>query len=185
MKACLVSLLLLLGMFGCNRQEAGVPLAEQTGTAHGDTIIEASIGEPSTLLPVLASDSASSDINGLVYDGLLRYDKNLQLEGVMAEAWEISPDNLTITFRLRKGIKWHDGAPFTSADVLFTYQMYIDPQVPTSYAEDFKQVAHAEAPDPYTFRVTYRQPYAPALESWGAAIHPKHLLTARMSPKAP
>ena len=186
MKACLVSLLLLLGMFGCNRQEAGVPLAEQTGKpAYGDTIIEASIGEPSTLLPVLASDSASSDINGLVYDGLLRYDKNLQLEGVMAEAWEISPDNLTITFRLRKGIKWHDGAPFTSADVLFTYQMYIDPQVPTSYAEDFKQVAHAEAPDPYTFRVTYRQPYAPALESWGAAIHPKHLLDGKDVTKSP
>ena len=186
MKACLVSLLLLLGMFGCNRQEAGVPLAEQTGKpAYGDTIIEASIGEPSTLLPVLASDSASSDINGLVYDGLLRYDKNLQLEGVMAETWEISPDNLTITFRLRKGIKWHDGAPFTSADVLFTYQMYIDPQVPTSYAEDFKQVAHAEAPDPYTFRVTYRQPYAPALESWGAAIHPKHLLDGKEVTKSP
>ena len=186
MKACLVSLLLLLGMFGCNRQEAGVPLAEQTGKpAYGDTIIEASIGEPSTLLPVLASDSASSDINGLVYDGLLRYDKNLQLEGVMAEAWEISPDNLTITFRLRKGIKWHDGAPLTSADVLFTYQMYIDPQVPTSYAEDFKQVAHAEAPDPYTFRVTYRQPYAPALESWGTAIHPKHLLDGKDVTKSP
>ena len=186
MKPCLVGLLLLLGMLGCNRQEAGVPLAEQTGKpAYGDTIIEASIGEPSTLLPVLASDSASSDINGLVYDGLLRYDKNLQLEGVMAEAWEISPDNLTITFRLRKGIKWHDGAPFTSADVLFTYQMYIDPQVPTSYAEDFKQVAHAEAPDPYTFRVTYRQPYAPALESWGAAIHPKHLLDGKDVTKSP
>jgi len=185
-KACLVSLLLLLGMFGCNRQEAGVPLAEQTGKpAYGDTIIEASIGEPSTLLPVLASDSASSDINGLVYDGLLRYDKNLQLEGVMAETWEISPDNLTITFRLRKGIKWHDGAPFTSADVLFTYRMYIDPQVPTSYAEDFKQVAHAEAPDPYTFRVTYRQPYAPALESWGTAIHPKHLLDGKDVTKSP
>jgi len=186
MKHCLVNFLLLLGLLGCNRQEAGVPLAEQTGKpAYGDTIIEASIGEPSTLLPVLASDSASSDINGLVYDGLLRYDKNLQLEGVMAESWEISPDNLTITFHLRKGVKWHDGAPLTSADVLFTYQMYINPQVPTSYAEDFKQVAHAEAPDPYTFRVIYRQPYAPALESWGAAIHPKHLLDGKDVTKSP
>jgi len=186
MKHCLVSFLLLLGLLGCNRQEAGVPLAEQTGKpAYGDTIIEASIGEPSTLLPVLASDSASSDINGLVYDGLLRYDKNLRLEGVMAESWEISPDNLTITFHLRRGVKWHDGAPLTSADVLFTYQMYINPQVPTSYAEDFKQVAHAEAPDPYTFRVIYRQPYAPALESWGAAIHPKHLLDGKDVTKSP
>jgi peptide/nickel transport system substrate-binding protein len=181
-----INCLLLVGMLGCSRQEPAVPLADQAAKpAYGDTIIEASIGEPSTLLPVLASDSASSDINGLVYDGLLRYDKNLQLEGVMAEDWDISSDNLTITYRLRQGIKWHDGAPFTSADVLFTYRMYIDPQVPTSYAEDFKQVAHAEAPDPYTFRVTYRQPYAPALESWGAAIHPKHLLEGKDVTKSP
>jgi peptide/nickel transport system substrate-binding protein len=182
----LLGCLLLLAAIGCNRQESVVPVAEQAHKpAYGDTLIEASIGEPSTLLPVLASDSASSDINGHVYDGLLRYDKNLRLEGVMAESWEISPDNLTITFRLRKGIKWHDGAPFTSADVLFTYQMYIDPKVPTSYAEDYRQVSRAEAPDPYTFRVTYPQPYAPALESWALPIHPKHLLEGKDVTKSP
>lgn len=180
-----ILLLIMMGL-GCNRQETAVPVAGQGGKpAYGDTFIEASIGEPSTLLPVLASDSASSDINGLVYDGLLRYDKNLLLEGVLAESWEISPDNLTFTFHLRKGVKWHDGAPFTSADVLFTYRMYIDPKVPTSYAEDFKQVATAEAPDPYTFRVTYRQPYAPALESWGTNIHPRHLLEGKDVTKSP
>jgi len=186
MKSYVLSCLLLLGVFGCNRQEAVIPAAEQEHKpAYGDTLIEASIGEPNTLLPVLASDSASSDINGQVYDGLLRYDKNLQLMGVMAESWEISPDNLTITFHLRKGVKWHDGAPFTSADVLFTYRMYIDPKVPTSYAEDYKQVAKAEAPDPYTFRVTYPRPYAPALESWSLPIHPKHLLDGRDVTKSP
>jgi peptide/nickel transport system substrate-binding protein len=63
--------------------------------------------------------------------------------------------------------------------------MYIDPQVPTSYAEDFKQVASAEAPDPHTFRVTYREPYAPALESWGTAIHPRHLLEGKDVTKSP
>ena len=186
MKSYVLSCLLLLGVFGCNRQEAVIPAAEhEHKPAYGDTLIEASIGEPNTLLPVLASDSASSDINGQVYDGLLRYDKNLQLMGVMAESWEISPDNLTITFHLRKGVKWHDGAPFTSADVLFTYRMYIDPKVPTSYAEDYKQVAKAEAPDPYTFRVTYPRPYAPALESWSLPIHPKHLLDGRDVTKSP
>ena len=91
-------------------------------------VITASIGEPSNLLPVLASDSASSDINGLVYNGLVRYDKDLKLEGVLAESWEISEDNLSITFHLRKGLSWHDGAPFTSDDVLFTYRMYINPE---------------------------------------------------------
>jgi len=176
----------LILLCGCNRQEPALPAeGAAAAPAYGDTFIEASIGEPSNLLPVLASDSASSDINGLVYNGLVRYDKDLKLEGVLAESWEISEDNLTITFHLRKGVKWHDGTPFTSADVLFTYRMYTNPEVPTSYAEDFLQVARAEAPDEFTFRVTYDKPYAPALESWGTSIHPRHLLEGADVTKSP
>jgi peptide/nickel transport system substrate-binding protein len=171
---------------GCEQQQATVPAeGEAAKPAYGDTFIEASIAEPNNLLPVLSSDSASSDINNKVYNGLIRYDKNLELEGELAESWEISEDNLSFTFHLRKGVTWHDGAPFTSADVLFTYQMYINPDVPTSYAEDFLQVAKAEALDDYTFRVTYEKPYAPALESWGTSIHPKHLLEGQDVTKSP
>jgi peptide/nickel transport system substrate-binding protein len=177
---------LLFVTVACEQQEVVIPAeGEAAKPVHGDTFIEASIGEPNNLLPVLASDSASSDINGKVYNGLIRYDKNLQLEGELAESWEISEDKLSFTFHLRKDVTWHDGAPFTSADVLFTYQLYINPDVPTSYAEDFLQVAKAEAPDPYTFRVTYEKPYAPALESWGTSIHPKHLLEGKEITKSP
>ncbi|MEJ2470150.1 MAG: peptide-binding protein [Desulfuromonadales bacterium] len=184
MRFILVLILLLLS--ACEQQQAVVPAeGDAAKPVPGDTFIEASIGEPNNLLPVLSSDSASSDINQLVYNGLVRYDKNLRLEGELAESWEISEDNLTLTFHLRKGVTWHDGAPFTSDDVLFTYQLYTDPEVPTSYAEDFLQVAVAEAPDPYTFRVTYEKPYAPALESWGTPIHPKHLLQDEDVTKSP
>lgn len=169
----------------CEQQGVVPAEGEAAKPSYGDTFIEASIGEPSNLLPVLSSDSASSDINRHVYNGLVRYDKNLVLEGELAESWEVSADKLTITFHLRKGVLWHDGTPFTSADVLFTYQMYINPEVPTSYAEDFLQVASAEAPDEHTFRVTYDKPYAPALESWGTAIHPKHLLEGQDVTKSP
>jgi len=184
--ACLLVLLLIV-LSGCENRDVTLPVASgnDSGPVPGDTFIEASIGEPNNLLPVLASDSASSSINGYVYNGLVRYDKNFVLEGELAESWEISGDNLTITFHLRKGVTWHDATPFTSADVLFTYRMYIDPQVPTSYAEDFKQVVKADTPDDYTFRVTYAKPYAPALESWGTAIHPKHLLEGVEVTKSP
>jgi len=172
-----LSLLVLLGLsLGACRQGEAPGTSESSAPVAGDTFIQGSIGEPNILLPVLASDSASSEINGLVYNGLVRYDKNFVPEGELAESWSISPDNLTITFRLRRGVTWHDGAPFTSADVMFTYRMYIDPETPTSYAEDYLQVVKAEAPDDYTFRVTYAEPYAPALMSWGVSIHPKHLL---------
>jgi peptide/nickel transport system substrate-binding protein len=173
--------ILMLGiilLWGCDRQSVA-PAKDGDGDqppAYGDTLLMGSIGEPSNLLPVLASDSASGDIHGLVYNGLLRYDKNLQVEGDLAEAWEISPDNLTITFHLRKDVRWHDGQPFTAADALFTYRLLIDPQVPTAYAERYRQVVRAEAPDPYTFRVTYAKPLASALVSWMFPVHPKHLL---------
>lgn len=177
---------LIFCMTGCDRQEtkqATTPVSDEP--VYGGTFIEASIGEPNNLLPVLASDSASSDINGQVYNGLVRYDKDLNLEGELAESWEISDDGLTITFHLREGVTWHDGEPFTSADVLFTYRMYVDPKTPTAYAESYRQVARAEAPDPLTFRVTYEKPYAPALGSWGVAIHPKHLLEGQSLTDSP
>lgn len=187
MNICRWGLVLLMAVISaCSNSEQPATVSATDDTpAHGDTFIEASIGDASNLLPVLSSDSASSDISGLVYNGLVRYDKDLKIEGELAESWDISEDNLTITFKLHKGVKWHDGAPFTSADVLFNYQLYTDPKTPTAYAESFKQVASAEAPDPYTFRVTYTQPYAPALISWGMPVHPRHLLEGKDVTKSP
>lgn len=182
----LLLLLICLLLPGCDRQETPPTAAGGKALpAYGDTIIMGSIGDASNLLPVLASDSASSDINGMVYNGLVRYDQDLQIEGELAESWEISEDNLTITFHLRRGVKWHDGAPFTADDVLFTYQLYVDPDTPTAYAEPYRQVTSAEVLDPYTFRVTYEKPYAPALISWGVSIHPKHLLEGADVTKSP
>jgi peptide/nickel transport system substrate-binding protein len=170
---------------GCRRQEAVVPQEGEGEPACGDTLLMGSIGDASNLLPVLASDSASSDINGLVYNGLVRYDKNLEIEGDLAESWDISPDNLTLTFHLRKDVRWHDGAPFTAEDVLFTYRLLVDPKVPTAYAERYRQVDKAEVLDPHTFRVTYRKPLATALISWAFAMHPRHLLEGQDITKSP
>ncbi|MBT0654363.1 peptide-binding protein [Geomobilimonas luticola] len=176
---CLV--LLVFSLAACNEGKQAVPAGPRLPgiPAYGDALVAGSIGEPSTLLPLLASDSASRDVAGQIYNGLVRYDKNLKLEGDLAEKWEISRDGLTITFHLRKGVTWHDGQPFTSRDVLYTYRVTIDPKTPTAYAENFKQVKRAEAPDPYTFRVTYAKPFAPALESWGVEILPAHLLEGK------
>ncbi|GFO66777.1 peptide-binding protein [Geomonas limicola] len=153
--------------------------------AYGDALITGSIGEPNTLIPLLASDSASHEVAGLVYNGLVRYDKNLKLEGDLARSWEVSPDGLTITFHLRPGVKWHDGKEFTSRDVLYTYRVTVDPKTPTAYSEDFKQVKKAEALDTYTFQVSYDKPFAPALASWGIAILPAHLLEGKDITKSP
>lgn len=174
-----LTLLTLLPLGACTRSEtAAKPAAGDGGPAYGDTLVEASIGDISGLIPNITSDSSSQDIGGLIYSNLVRTDKNLRLEGELVEGWDISPDQLTITFHVRKGVKWHDGVALTAADVDFTYRYMIDPKTPTAYAESFRQVRHAEVVDPYTYRVTYEKPYSPALLSWGIWILPRHILEA-------
>ncbi len=173
----LIALFLLVAACGGGKPEsAGKGTAVPDVPAHGDAIVEGSIGDVSGFLTAVTSDASSHEAAGYVFNGLVRYDKDLKLEGELAESWEVSPDGKRITFHLRKGVKWHDGAPFTSDDVMFTYRRMIDPRTPTAYGEDFKQVKRAAAPDPHTFVVEYARPFAPALASWGMHILPKHLL---------
>ena len=154
-------------------------------TAYGDIMVRGDIGDASNLIPLLASDSPSHNIAGMIYNGLVKYDKDMKIIGDLAESWEVSPNGLVITFHLRKEVKWHDGQPFTSADVLFTYQVTVDPKTPTAYAGDFLKIKKAEVIDDYTFRVTYDKPFAPALISWGNAILPQHLLFGKDITKSP
>ncbi len=98
---------------------------------YGDAMVTASIADARTLVPILASDSASSDICGMIFNGLVKYDKDINLAPDLAESWDIEEDGLVIIFHLRKGVFWHDGRPFSAEDVRFTYQKLIDPNVRT------------------------------------------------------
>lgn len=180
---CLLMLLLFsIILISCNRPETATAPVIQVSSAvpaTGDSLVEGTIGEASTLIPLLATDSSSHAVAGQIYNGLVKYDKNLNIVGDLAESFDISRDGLNITFHLRHGVRWHDGAPLTSRDVLYTYQVTIDPKTPTAYAEDFKQVKKITAPDSHTVRVTYDSPFAPALASWGMNILPAHLLEGK------
>lgn len=143
---------------------------------YGDAIVTASISDARTLVPILASDSASGDIVGLIFNGLVKYDKDINLTGDLAESWEIEEGGLVIIFHLRKNVFWHDGHRFSADDVEFTYKKLIDPKVPTPYGGDFERVKSLEIIDDYTVKVTYKEPFAPGLSSWGMPIMPKHLL---------
>jgi peptide/nickel transport system substrate-binding protein len=175
-----------LVLAGCQAgQQQPQPQAGNGTPAYGDTLVEGTIGEASTLLPILATDSASHSVAGQIYNGLIKYDKDLRLVADLAESFTVAANGLTITFRLRHNVRWHDGAPFTARDVLYTYRVIIDPKTPTAYSEDFKQVASVTAPDPFTVVVRYRTPFAPALASWGVAILPAHLLEGQDITKSP
>ncbi|MDX8414222.1 MAG: peptide-binding protein [Mariprofundales bacterium] len=153
--------------------------AEQTSSAKpaiGDRMVSATIGDASNLIPMIAGDAASHEIADQLYLSLLKYDANLNIVGQLAASWQVSKDNLSITFHLRKGLKWSDGHPFSSADCLFTLRLIQDKHTQSPYKSDYARVTHAEAPDPLSFVVHYQQPYSPALTSWGQlAILPKHI----------
>ena len=159
---------------------AGLPAAASAASepqsARGDALVVGSIGDASRLLPILASDSASGDIVGLLFNGLLKYNERLEIVGDLAESWTVSPNSLTLTFTLRPNARWHDGAPVTAEDVQFTYQKLIDPAVRTPFSSSYELIQGVDVLDARTVRVTYREPFAPALESWMMGIIPKHLL---------
>ncbi|HSB30615.1 MAG TPA: peptide-binding protein [Candidatus Sulfobium mesophilum] len=156
------------------------PVRAEGETAYGDALVTGTIGEPTILIPMLAGDSASHEVAGMIFNGLVKYDTDLSVIGDLAESWDVSKDGLVITFHLRKGVRWTDGADFTAEDVMFGYKTIIDKKTPTAYSEDFLQVKKAEVVDNYTFKVTYEKPFAPALTSWGGlVVLPKHLLEGK------
>ena len=161
------------------------PGAGAAGPVPGGSIVVGTIGEATSLIPMITSDSASSEIQGFIYNGLVKYDKNINLVGDLAESWQVSEDGLSITFKLRKGVRWQDGKPYTAKDALFSYQFMVDPNTPTPYSGDYLKVKTAEALDDYTFRVTYQEIFAPGLSSWGLPQLPAHLLKGKNVRESP
>ena len=173
-----VFFLLCLALSACTKavEEKRPQSPDLDIAAYGGTIIEAGIGDARTLVPILASDSASGQICSMVFNGLVKYDKDLMLTGDLAEKWQVNKEGLEIIFYLRKNVRWHDGAVFDAQDVEFTYKSLINPKVRTPYSGDFEKVKSLEIIDPYTVKVTYKEAFSPGLASWGMNIMPKHIL---------
>ena len=177
----LIAICLLLNSCGNSSQdispESLAKLNQSYPSQMGGTLLDATIAEPSGLIYMVAGESSAGSISSNIFNKLLKYNKNLDLEGELAESWQVSADQRTITFKLKPNLKWSDGKPLTSADALWTWQAVTAEATRSPYASDFQLVKKAETPDAQTFSVTYEQAYAPALDSWaGLQILPKHLL---------
>ncbi|MGB2630826.1 MAG: peptide-binding protein [Candidatus Omnitrophota bacterium] len=140
-----------------------------------DAYVSAGIGDARILVPFLADDVSSGSVCGLIFNGLTKVDKDLKVVGDLAESWDVLDGGLTITFHLRKGVKWHDGAPFTAEDVRFTYETILDPGTGCPYISSYSSIKTITVIDPYTIRFDYNRPYAPAILKFGMGIVPKHL----------
>ena len=130
----------------------------------GGTLVYVLGGAPQNLnmsLSVVHFDAVAASP---MMEGLIRVERHTgKIRPVLAEQWSISEDGLTYVFNLRKGVKWHDGKPFTAADVVFTFKEML-PFHPAS-AGLLKRMDEVVAVDDFTVKITLNAPFAPMLIS--------------------
>ncbi|HSX29327.1 MAG TPA: ABC transporter substrate-binding protein [Candidatus Saccharimonadales bacterium] len=148
---------------------------QDLGPAPGGTYTEGIVGAFTNANPVYATDLVDTSVSRLLFSSLLKYDQNNQLEGDLAERWETDARGLNYVFHLRPNLKWHDGRPLTSADVLFTYQIIQNPDAHSPLFGSFRGITVA-APDARTVTFALPSPLASFPYSLTNGIVPKHIL---------
>jgi len=129
--------------------------------------------EPDTMNPLTSYSSESLEVTTLIYDKLLGYDLNFQTQPELAQEFSYSEDGLSITFKLRQGVKWQDGKDFSAEDAAYTYNLIKDNEL-GQFAQWLTNMVSATAQDATTFVVTFDKPQAfnPGL---AIPILPKHI----------
>lgn len=131
--------------------------------------------EPPILVEIL-QNAGGAGVGGRVVEGLLTEDLDSNPQPQLAKSWEVSDDARTFTFRLREGVKWHDGTQFTSADVAFTYWQL--KEIHPRRRNTFAHLEEIDDSDPLTVVLKFSKPapfLLPALNAVSAPIIPKHL----------
>ncbi|MDF1585517.1 ABC transporter substrate-binding protein [Marinimicrococcus flavescens] len=144
---------------------------------HGGTLIITTTPEPSLITNALSSAPTTAEVATKIFDGLLEYDMDLEPVPSLATGWEVSDDGKAVTFHLREGVRWHDGKPFTSADVQFSLLQVVKEYHPRGPG-NLGPIAAIDTPDEHTVVVRLVHPYPPmmkGLSSLEAPIVPRHI----------
>ncbi len=155
-----MAIVLILGVMGCSTGER-VDLGDEAS----NNLIAAIAGEPDQLDPHKTTAYFSFQVLENVYDTLVEPDANLQMRPALAESWDVSPDQLTWTFHLRRGVQFHDGSPFTADDVVYSYRRIIDEQL--ANVDKFSAVTEVRALDESTVAIRVEQPTPNLLTNLG------------------
>lgn len=171
----IVALALALALAGCGGGGSSEKAAEITGedsaqtdntdgTDSGGTdagAVSFRIGTETdfdTLNPFSTELMMTMELFLLTYDPLVRISDTQETIPALAKEWEVSDDSLTWTFRLNEGVTWHDGEPFTSADVKFTYDLMLDNELGYLYLSYLTGITDVSCPDDYTVVITTEAP---------------------------
>ncbi|MGD9763652.1 MAG: ABC transporter substrate-binding protein [Candidatus Binatia bacterium] len=178
---------ILIALAGCTDEPSAsdvaptpVGAADPPRIARPQHLFTATIADPKTFNPIIATDAASRAAVCDVFDTLVRLDpRSGEMQPALAESWSFDTSGTTLTLALRRDVRWHDGEPLTARDVVFTFEALYSPQVPNPLAASLtfngRRMA-LTAPDPHTVRIRVPHPFAPLLTSLAVPIVPAHRL---------
>ena len=150
----------------------------QGAPQRGGTLVIGIGQNPGHLNPAISTGSEVHAVADSLFNGLVGLDDQANPYPDLAASWEVSEDARRTTFHLRPGVRWHDGEPFTSADVAFTFEHVLlryHARTRTGLAERLERI---ETPDDLTVTFVFREPYAPFLQQLNvteAPILPRHV----------
>ena len=144
----------------------------------GGTYVEGVAGNPHAINPILCqSNPVDRDLVSLIFTGLTRVNEKGEIIPDLARDWEVTRGGTAYTFHLREDVVWHDGAPFTADDIVFTVSTIKDPDFrgAPSLSEMWRTVV-VEKIDAYTVRFVLREPFAPFIDYTTVGMLPAHIL---------
>ncbi|GGY43156.1 ABC transporter substrate-binding protein [Streptomyces xanthochromogenes] len=166
--AAVLAGVLAVGAGACSNPGGG-----SGGSGKKDSAVVGIAYEPETLSPLLGY---GKDGNSKLFDGLLTFDADMKLKPALATALpEVSDDRLTYTYKLRQGVKFSDGKPFSAKDVVFTYTKILDPKTNNPSKGELDAVKSVEAQGDDTVVFTLKYPYAPFAERTVLPVVPEHV----------
>jgi len=146
-----------------------------------DTLVVGFSPEPTSLSSASTTAGPTQAISTKIFDGLVTFDATLKPQPQLATSWETAPDGLSFTLHLRQGVRWHDGHPFTSADVAFSL-LQVWKQYHSRGRSTFAPVSAVETPDAATVILRLKSPAPYLLSALGSAesqVVPRHLYEGR------
>lgn len=144
--------------------------------SYGGTLVIGIPRDVDTFNPLFNASVFAKEITHLVLLGLADLDEKSEFKPELAGSWERSDDHLTLTYHLRKGMKWADGHPITAADVKFTYDLIMDSTVASPLHAYTEYIQSVNVVDSHTVSFKFSQPYPFQIFDTAGEILPKHVL---------
>ncbi|MDD2492132.1 MAG: ABC transporter substrate-binding protein [Bacteroidales bacterium] len=156
--AVMLVLTMMLSLAACAKP-APTPGTSGEESKFKDTIVFAPNTDAASLDPHVQNDTTSEQVVKMLYNTLLKFDENRDIVGDLAESWEVSEDQRTWNFKLKEGVKFHNGTEMTAESVKGTYERAMDPANGLVVGEIVKMFEKVEVVDKYTVSITTTEPY--------------------------